>query len=79
MLIPMLCEKSEYSLLSPDGTKSLQSSSTQFAIEDREYLALEFFGKIKVLNFSLKKFVISKSSLTGSIFRIVTFQLQLRS
>lgn len=47
-----LREKRIFPVVYPDGTKALKSASTQFAIEDREYLALKFLGRIKILDFN---------------------------
>lgn len=47
-----LRRKRIFPVVYPDGTTALVSTSTQFAIKDREYLALKFSGKIKILNFN---------------------------
>ncbi|KAJ5297272.1 uncharacterized protein N7443_008165 [Penicillium atrosanguineum] len=39
----------------PDGTKGLTSAATEFAIPDREHLASQFKGMIKMLDFSLEE------------------------
>ncbi|CAI7626704.1 unnamed protein product [Penicillium discolor] len=41
-------------IINPDGTKSLATSSAEFAITDQDYLAIHFQGRIKLLDYSLE-------------------------
>ncbi|KAJ5691419.1 hypothetical protein N7488_012154 [Penicillium malachiteum] len=47
-----LIKKPIFPVVYPDGTKTLQSASVQFAIVDREYLASYFRKDIKTLDFT---------------------------
>lgn len=51
----LLLERSVFPVVYPDGTKGLTSAATEFAIPDREHLASQFRGKIKILDFSLEE------------------------
>ncbi|KAJ6063689.1 hypothetical protein N7499_012369 [Penicillium canescens] len=50
-----LLERSVFPVVYPDGTKGLTSAATEFAIPDREHLASQFRGRIKMLDFSLEE------------------------
>ncbi|KAJ5724661.1 hypothetical protein N7493_006389 [Penicillium malachiteum] len=47
-----LIRKSIFPVVFPDGSKSLCSTDTEFAIGDREHLASRFRGKIRILDFT---------------------------
>ncbi|KAE8133581.1 hypothetical protein BDV38DRAFT_274159 [Aspergillus pseudotamarii] len=47
-----LLERKIFPIVFPDGTKGLTAASTEFAIPDREHLASQFRGRIKMLDFS---------------------------
>ncbi|PIG82100.1 hypothetical protein AARAC_000013 [Aspergillus arachidicola] len=51
----LLLERSVFPVVYPDGTKGLTSAATEFAIPDREHLASQFRGRIKMLDFSLEE------------------------
>ncbi|KAF9887222.1 hypothetical protein FE257_010476 [Aspergillus nanangensis] len=51
----LLLERSVFPVVYPDGTKRLTSAATEFAIPDREHLASQFRGRIKMLDFSLEE------------------------
>ncbi|KAB8254531.1 hypothetical protein BDV32DRAFT_132200 [Aspergillus pseudonomiae] len=50
-----LLERVVFPVIYPDGTKGLTSAATEFAIPDREHLASQFRGRIKMLDYSLEE------------------------
>ncbi|GFG16303.1 hypothetical protein IFM61392_09435 [Aspergillus lentulus] len=51
----LLSQRSVFPVVYPDGTKRLASATTEFVIPDREHLASQFRGRIKMLDFSLEE------------------------
>jgi hypothetical protein len=51
----LLLERSVFPIVYPNGTKGLTSATTEFAIPDREHLASQFRGRIKMLDFTLEE------------------------
>ncbi|KAF1822941.1 uncharacterized protein K489DRAFT_319943 [Dissoconium aciculare CBS 342.82] len=49
----VLHDKAIFVVVEPDGQKSLKSLATAFSIADREHLSNKFFGKIKLLDYSV--------------------------
>lgn len=50
-----LTQSKIFPVVLPDGTVSVQSAQSAFAINDREYLAAQFRNKIKLLHYSMEE------------------------